>query len=189
MRIGILGGTFDPIHNGHLYLAKKVLQRLRLKKIIFIPTYLTPHKRDRIITPALHRYRMVKLAVSKNKRFEASDIEIRRKGRSYSVDTLKFLRKKYGSSAELFFIAGSDSLKDIDKWKNLKTITRLSTFVVVERPGFKLKDVPSDFMVLKINAKDISASAIRKNIKCGRGIKKTIPSSVKTYIGRHGLYL
>ena len=189
MRIGILGGTFDPIHNGHLYLAKKVLQKLRLKKIIFIPTYLTPHKRNIKITSALHRYRMVKLAVSKNKRFEVSDIEIRRKGRSYSADTLKLLKKKYGKSAEIFFITGSDSLKDINKWRNLETITKLSTFVMVKRPGFKLKDVPSDFMVLKINAKDISSSAIRKNIKCGRSVKKTIPSSVRDYISRHSLYI
>lgn len=189
MRIGILGGTFDPVHFGHLYLAEKVCQRMRLKKIIFIPTYLTPHKRDIRITSAVHRYKMAALAVKRNKRFEISDIEIKRKGRSYSVETLKALRKKYGASAEMFFITGSDSLKDIDKWKNLKTITRLCRFVIVSRPGFELKNIHPDFVVLKIDAKDISSTMIRKRIKSGGGIKKMVPQAVRDYIDKHGLYV
>ena len=114
MRIGLLGGTFDPIHNGHLYLAKKVSSKLSLEKIIFIPTYLPPHKTDVKITPARHRYNMVRLAIAGNKRFEASNIEIKRKGRSYSVETLRQVRKRYGNSAEIFFITGSDSLQEHD---------------------------------------------------------------------------
>lgn len=188
MRIGILGGTFDPIHFGHLHLADKVCQRLRLKKIIFIPTYLTPHKGGIKITPAAHRYRMAAFAVKKNKKFELSDIEVRRKGRSYSVETLKSLRKKYGTSAEIFFITGSDSLEYIDKWKDVKAITRLCRFVVVKRPGFRLKNVPPDFLVLRIGAKDISASTIRDRIKNGRGIEGMVPRQVKAYIDKYGLY-
>lgn len=189
MRIGILGGTFDPIHLGHLYLAKKICQNLNLKKIIFVPTYVTPHKKDVDISSAIDRHRMVSLAIAKNKRFEMSDIEIKRKGRSYSVETLKALRKKYGVSTEIFFITGSDSLKDIDKWKNLKTITRLCKFVVVKRPGFGLRNVPSNFLVLKIGAKDIRATMVRQRVRKGRSIEKMVPHSVRSYINKHRLYV
>jgi len=188
MRIGILGGTFDPIHFGHLYLAEKICQNLNLKKIIFVPTYVTPHKKDVDISSAIDRYRMVSLAIAKNKGFEISDIEIKRKGRSYSVETLKALRKRYGASAEIFFITGSDSLKDIDKWKNLKAITRLCKFAVVKRPGFGLRNIPSNFIVLKISAKDISATMVRQRIKDGKGVEKMVPRSVRNYINKHRLY-
>ena len=121
MRIGILGGTFDPIHLGHLYLARKVLSKFSLNKIIFIPVYLPPHKKNIKITDAKHRCNMLKLAVANYKRFKVSDIEIKRKDLSYSVETLHEFRKQYGVSTELFFITGSDSLKELHKWKNLKT--------------------------------------------------------------------
>ena len=117
MRIGILGGTFDPVHNGHIYLAKKVCQRLKLSKIIFIPAYIPPHKKGTKVTQARHRHNMLKLAIRGNKIFKISDMEIKRKGRSYSVQTLRQLRKRYGQKAEIFFITGSDSLQELDKWK------------------------------------------------------------------------
>ncbi|MFC1623807.1 nicotinate-nucleotide adenylyltransferase [Candidatus Omnitrophota bacterium] len=188
MRIGILGGTFDPIHEGHLYLAKKVLKRLSLKKIIFILTYLPPHKKNIKTTPAGHRFNMVKCAIKNNKKFEVSDIEIKRGGRSYSVETLREIRKLYGDPAEIFFITGSDSLKGLGKWKNLKEILKLSRFVVVKRPRFTIKDAPSSFISLKVNAKDISASLIRNRIKKGKSITKLTPKAVRDYIKKHDLY-
>ena len=188
MRIGILGGTFDPVHNGHIYLAKKACRKLSLDKVIFIPTYLPPHKKGVKVTSARHRFNMLKLAIHGNKKFKISDMEIKRKGRSYSVETLRRLRKKYGRKAELFFITGSDSLKELNKWKNLDEILRLCKFVIVERPGFTVKKAPESFMLLRINAKDISATDIRKRIKSGNSIIPLLPAAVKRYIYRYRLY-
>ena len=189
MRIGILGGTFDPIHNGHIYLAKKVLKGLSLDKIIFIPTYLPPHKKNKRITPARHRYNMVRLAIGGNNRFHISDIELKRKGRSYSIETLSKLRKRYGKNAMIFFITGSDSLKELKKWKNLKGILKLCKFVVVKRPGFPIKNMHSNFTALRINAKDISARDIRKKIRNGRSGNQAVPKKVYSYIKKQALYI
>ncbi|MCX5693220.1 MAG: nicotinate-nucleotide adenylyltransferase [Candidatus Omnitrophica bacterium] len=188
MRIGILGGTFDPAHKGHIYLAKKACAKLRLDKIIFIPSYLPPHKKGVKVTPAKDRFNMLKLAMQDNKKFKISDMEIRRRGRSYSVETLRRLRKKYGKKAELFFITGSDSLKELNKWKNLKEILTLCRFVVVERPGFKTSKPPKGFIFLKISAKDISATDIRGRIKSDKPLNNFLPDSVKRYIYRYKLY-
>ena len=188
MRIGILGGTFDPVHEGHIYLAKKSCAKLRLDKIIFIPSYLPPHKIGVKVTSPRHRFNMLKLAIKGNKKFRISDMEIKRRGRSYSVETLRCLRKKYGQKAKLFFITGSDSLKELDKWKNLPEILRLCRFVVVERPGFKIKNPPKGFSALKINAKNISATNIRNRIKANKPLGQLMSGLVEAYIYRHGLY-
>jgi nicotinate-nucleotide adenylyltransferase len=188
MRIGILGGTFDPVHNGHIYLAKKACATLRLDKIIFIPTYLPPHKKDIKITSARHRFNMLKLAIQDNKKFKLSDMEIKRRGRSYSVETLRRLRKKYGKKAKLFFITGSDSLKELHNWRNLQEILKLSRFVVIERPGYKLNNVPDGVIVIKIGAKDISATDIRNRLRTNKPVGRLIPRLVKVYIHRHELY-
>jgi len=188
MKIGVLGGTFDPIHNGHIYLAKRVCQKLALDKVLFIPTYFPPHKKGAKVTPAKHRYNMLKLAISGNKKFKISNMEIKRKGRSYSVETLRRLRKKYGQKAELFFITGSDSLKELDKWKNLKEILSLCKFVIAKRPGFGIKKAPENFVFLKINAKNISARDIRNKISSDKSISNLIPGAVKNYIYKYKLY-
>lgn len=188
MRIGILGGTFDPIHLGHLYLARKVLSKLSLKKIIFIPTHLPPHKKGVKIIAARHRYNMVKLAIANNKNFKASDIEIKRRGRSYSVKTLRQLRKKHGPSVELFFITGSDSLRELSKWRDLKEILRLCKFVIVRRPRFAVKKTSRHFTILNINAKDISSTDVRNRLKKGRSVKRLIPAKIRRYIEKYKLY-
>ena len=189
MRIGILGGTFDPIHLGHLHLAKKVRDRLLLNKVIFIPTNLPPHKKNIRVTQARHRYDMIKLAIGNYKRFEVSDVELKRKGRSYSVETLKHFRKRHGLAAEIFFITGSDSLTALNKWKSLKRILRLCKFVIVKRPRFKIRGTPGEFIVLDVDAKDISSTKIRNRVRSGQGIGKFVPKKVKKYIQRHDLYI
>jgi len=188
MRIGILGGTFDPVHEGHLYLARKVSGILSLEKIIFIPTYLPPHKKNIRIASAAHRYNMLKLAVKNNKKFEASDIEIKRKHRSYSIETMRQLRRKYGPCAEIFFITGSDSLRELDTWRRFREMLGLCRFVVVKRPHFKLKGALQRFIVLRINARDISSTDIRHRIKKSLPITKLVPKKVRDYIQRHRLY-
>ena len=189
MRIGILGGTFDPIHLGHLHLAKKVLDRLLLNKVIFIPTNLPPHKKNIRVTQARHRYNMIKLAIENYKRFEVSDVELKRKGRSYSVETLKHFRKRYGPAAEIFFITGSDSLTALSKWKSLRRILRLCKFVIVKRPRFKIISTPGEFIVLDIDAKDISSTKIRTMIRNSQGTGKFVPKKVEKYIQKHDLYV
>ena len=188
MRIGVLGGTFDPIHNGHLYLAREAQKRLCLGKVIFIPAHLPPHKKGVRVTPARHRYSMVKLAIKGINGLQVSDVEIKRKGRSYSIQTLKQLRKLYGARTEIFFITGSDSLKEINIWKDLRGILGLCKFVVVERPNFSIVNPRRSFIVLRIDAKDISATDIRKRIRSGQSIKKLVPAKVKAYIKRNHLY-
>lgn len=188
MRIGILGGTFDPIHNGHIHLARELCKRLALKKIIFIPTYIPPHKPDTKISSGIHRYNMVKLAIARSKKFELSDIELKRKGRSYSVDTLRQLKRRYGKRVQLFFITGSDSLKDINKWRDTEEILKLCTFVVVKRPGFRVRNADHCFPILDINAKDASSSDIRRRLKNHRSITRLVPARVRDYIEKCGLY-
>lgn len=189
MRIGILGGTFDPVHKGHIYLAKKACAKLRLDKIIFIPTYLSPHKKGIKVTSAKHRYNMLRLAIAGNKKFKISDMEIKRRGRSYSVETLRRLRKRYGHEARIFFITGSDSLNELDRWKDLVEILKLCRFVVVERPGFKAMKLPLGCMFLKIGAKDISATEVRPIVKQGGSLAQLVPGSVINYIRRNKLYI
>ena len=189
MKIGILGGTFDPVHNGHMHLAEKISKKLSLDKLIFIPVYIPPHKKGAKVTQARHRYNMLKLAVSGSKIFKLSDMEIKRKGRSYSIETLRRLKRKYGANAELFFITGSDSLGELDKWKDLEEILKLCKFVVVERPGFKTKNPPENIIYLKVSAKDISATKIRGLIKTGRHLSDMMPHMVERYIYRNKLYI
>jgi nicotinate-nucleotide adenylyltransferase len=189
MRIGILGGTFDPAHNGHIYLAEKVCRKLKLSKIIFIPTYIPPHKKGVRVTPAKYRYDMLKFAITGYKKFKISDMEIKRKGRSYSIETLRRLRRKYGAKADLFFITGSDSLRELGKWKKLEEILKLCKFVVVERPGFKTKNIPEGFIFLKVGAKDISATDIRNGIKTGEDPARFITGKTAAYIRRNKLYI
>ncbi|MDP8230227.1 MAG: nicotinate-nucleotide adenylyltransferase [Candidatus Gorgyraea atricola] len=188
MRIGILGGTFDPIHNGHIHLARELCKRLALKKIIFIPTYIPPHKPDIRISSGTHRHNMVKLAIARSKKLELSGIELKRKGKSYSVDTLRQLKRRYGKKAQFFFITGSDSLKDIDKWRDIEEILRLCTFVVVKRPGFSMRNIDPRFLTLHINAKNVSSSDIRRKVKDRQSITRLVPASARNYIEKRGLY-
>ncbi len=188
MRIGILGGTFDPFHLGHLYLARKACAKFSLDKILFIPVYRPPHKKPIKLTPAKHRYNMLRLGIEGNRRFEVSRIEIRRKGTSYSVYTLRHLRKKYGSLAQIFFITGSDSLGLLGVWKNLKEILGLCKFVVVKRPNFAVEKASPKLIFLDIKAKDISSTDIRERLQRGLSVTHLVPRGVYNYIKKHKLY-
>ena len=135
MRLGVFGGTFDPIHNGHLMVAEQCRDRLSMERVLFVPARLPPHKRERPLTAPHHRMAMVRLAIASNPGFEASSIELGRPGPSYSVDTLRQLRQNQPEDTEMFFIMGADSLNDLASWHNPAGLLANCKLIVVSRPG------------------------------------------------------
>ncbi|RJP29027.1 MAG: nicotinate-nucleotide adenylyltransferase [Candidatus Omnitrophota bacterium] len=188
MKLGILGGTFNPIHVGHLIMAEEIREKLSFDHVIFVPTFLPPHKDSSDIASAGDRYKMVKMAIEGNKYFSVSDIEIKRKGPSFTIDTLGELRKVY-PKAELFFITGSDLLNYLDEWKDLDEIIKMVKFIVATRPGYPLEKIPSYISKINIRAVDISAFEIRKSIREGKSFRYLVPDKVFRYILRKRLYI
>ena len=186
-RIGILGGTFNPPHLGHLVLAQESLRKLKLDKVIFIPTSIPPHKKVGDDN-AYMRHKMVALACRGNPQFEVSKIELERREVSYSVDTLRKLRNKYGKSTKLFFIAGSDSLNELESWKNIDEVMKLANFVVAVRPGFPVAKLKRKVRFIKIPALDISSSMIRNCLRLSQPVRYLVPESVRRFIVKHRLY-
>lgn len=187
MKIGILGGTFNPIHIGHLILADEAREKLSLDKIIFVPANLAPHKDDSDIAAPAERFKMIKLAIKGNKNFAVSDIEIKRFGRSYTIDTVKEFNQLY-SKDELYFITGSDLLKYLEDWKDLSEILKLVKFVVATRPGYPLEKIPSYIQTVAIRAVDVSAFEVRSCIKEGKSFRYLVPEAVFSYINTKRLY-
>ncbi|MCU0652541.1 MAG: nicotinate-nucleotide adenylyltransferase [Candidatus Omnitrophica bacterium] len=188
MKIGILGGTFNPLHIGHLILAEEAREKLCLDKIIFVPAALPPHKSDTEIALARARYEMIKLAIKGNEYFSVSDLEIKRPGRSYTIETVKELSRVYPKD-ELYFISGSDLLKYLAEWKDLNEIIKIVKFVVATRPGYPLEDIPAYIQTVAIRAVDVSAFEIRECIKKGLSFRYLVPDAVFNYIRRKRLYL
>jgi nicotinate-nucleotide adenylyltransferase len=187
MKIGILGGTFNPVHIGHLILAEEVREKLLLDRIIFVPTNIPPHKEPEEIISAEERFKLLKLAVKGNRFFLVSDLEIKRTGFSYTIDTIRQLKKKYFKD-ELYFITGSDLLTYLNDWKDLNEITGMVKFVVATRPGYPLEKIPSYIKTLAIRAVDISAFEIRLAIKHKRSFRYLVPEAVQKYIAKKRLY-
>jgi nicotinate-nucleotide adenylyltransferase len=186
MKIGILGGTFNPIHFGHLHLAERVREKLSLDKVIFIPANIPPHKDNTDIAAPKNRLKMIKLAILDNPCFLVSDIEIKREGVSYTIDTLKILRKKF-KNAELFFIIGSDEVRGLNSWKDIENIKEIVQFVVAKRPGYSLNNL-NDFIQIEIEEMDISGYQIRKRIREDKSIRYLVPEKVRRYILKRKLY-
>lgn len=187
MKIGILGGTFNPIHIGHLILAEEAGEKLSLDRLIFVPAYLPPHKDNSGIAPAGERLKMVRLAIKDNRNFFVSDIEIRRDGRSYTIDTLKGFKKNYPKD-DLYFIIGSDLLKYLEEWKELNEIISMVKFITATRPGYPLEKIPSYIKTMEIRAVDVSGFEIRSRIAQGKSFRYLVPESVFNYISKNGLY-
>ena len=190
-KIGILGGTFDPIHMGHLVLAEQVKEKLKLDQVIFIPCFSPPHKRGRKLSPAKDRFHITRLAVDGNPFFLVSDIELKRKGFSYTVDTLRQLKNLYPNS-KIYFLTGSDALNEIHTWKDPEKIYKLAKMVIATRPGFDEFDPEDHFakksIIINITGVDIYSSQIRGRVKKGQSIKYLVPSKVEKYIKRKKLY-
>ena len=188
MSIGILGGTFNPIHIGHLILAEEALSKLKLDKVVFIPTYLPPHKDVEGKIKPKDRLKMVELAVEDNPAFECSSLEIDSRKMSYSIDTLKSLKKKYGEDNQLYMITGSDLLKDLFSWKDVNEIFKMSKFIVANRPGYPVEDVPEGVETVVITPIEVSSEDIRRRLKEGRSIRYLVPEKVRQYRVSRGLY-
>ena len=200
MKIGLFGGTFDPIHVGHLILAEQVREVFELNKVIFIPSSSPPHKNAKDITPASLRLKMVELAIQGNDFFEISTIELDRSNPSYSIDTVKEFRKKH-SIDSLFFIVGTDSLFEMHAWYKVDELVKLCQFIYVYRPGFSIqgksgKDLRLDVETfndltrhsVKIAPMGVSSTEIRMRIAERRSIRYLVPNGVLKFIENEGLY-
>jgi nicotinate-nucleotide adenylyltransferase len=212
-----MGGTFNPVHYGHLAAAEEVRERLNLGHVLFVPSFLPPHKPEEEIPSAVQRMEMVLLATGSNSRFSVSDIELKRGGRSYTVDTVDALRSSSPGS-EFFFITGVDSFLDIRTWHRWEHLLRICTFAVLSRPGYRFSDLAAiDFMntveqdlaaldrneitqadvragrftlsLQRISHYEISSTEIRKRVREGRSIKYHLPESVEQYIITNELYV
>ena len=199
--VGIMGGTFDPIHVGHLAAAEEVREALALERILFMPAGIPPHKPDRIITPPAHRVAMVELAIAGNPAFELSRVEIDRTGPSYTVDTVGELQaaaRAEGREADLVVILSAESLRGLPTWHEPERLLGLARLAVVPRDGFPTpgrawveEHFPgSEERIVFLDAPrlKLSATSIRKRVAAGRSIRYLVPDAVIGYIGDHGLY-
>ncbi|HHV58143.1 MAG TPA: nicotinate-nucleotide adenylyltransferase [Firmicutes bacterium] len=195
-RIGIMGGTFDPIHYGHLVAAEAARAAFDLEPVLFVPNRLPPHKKDYPVSDAKHRYLMTVLATITNPHFEVSRVELDREGYSYTIDTLRLLRAKFGPTVDLYFISGADAILDLLSWKDVDDLLGLCYFIAATRPGYKLsvelghlqRKHASRVFTVEVPALAISSTDIRRRVREGKPIKYLLPESVENYIYKHGLY-
>ena len=213
MKWGLFGGTYDPIHLGHLRCAEEVLEIFDLNRIIFVPASKPPHKIDAEITSFYHREQMITLAIEGNPVFSFSNVEKERKDTSYSVETVEYILKKYMENLELYFILGQDAFHAIQTWKDWQRLLLLCNFVVMTRPGYEDRGLegilPADFasrftyddtvkgfrgptghviFFRGVTFLDISSSDIRQRVRAGKSIKYLVPDAVRHYIAKNSLY-
>ncbi len=199
-RVGILGGSFNPIHIGHLLLAQSALDQFELGRVFFMPCHIQPHKARDMLADDRHRLAMVELGIGDNLQFEPLDIELRRGGTSYAIDSVAELQALCPDS-ELFFIIGADTLRELHGWHRIGELLQRCTFVTLARPGFALEaltpddlgfDAPTARHLLSHVALgrrvDVSSSDIRHRVAEGMSIRYLVPDEVEMYICEHGLY-
>ncbi len=194
-RLGVMGGTFDPIHHGHLVTAEEALWQFDLDGVVFVPTGLPWMKDHPQVSPAEDRYLMTVIATSPNPHFEVSRLEIDRAGETYAVDTLAALSEEHGPKTELFFITGADAILEIFHWKDPEEVLSLAHFIAATRPGYDIARFEAEaptahpkVSVMSIPALAISSTGIRDRVKEGRPIRYLVPEGVVTYIDKAGLY-
>lgn len=194
LRLGIMGGTFDPIHYGHLVTAEEALVQFNLDRVLFMPTGQPARKQDREVTPAEHRYLMTVIATANNADFEVSRMEVDRPGPTYTVDTMLELRDIHGPQAELFFITGADAVWEILTWKDSAILSDVCTFIAATRPGYDLSRFSAEdaarlrIEFMEVPALAISSTDIRERVRNRRPVRYLLPESVASYIAKHGLY-
>lgn len=191
MKIGIFGGTFNPPHIGHLITAESVREALALDRIVFMPSYISPHKQEGEEQSSHHRFTMTKMAIATNNRFDISREEIEKGDTSYTIDTLKHLRKIYDNGS-MYLIIGMDNYITFHLWKEPKRILEQSTVVVMNRPNYpqRINEIIGTTNVIFVDVPDIdvSSSDIRQRIKKGKSVKYLVPDEVERYIIDNGLY-
>lgn len=197
-RIGLMGGTFNPIHMGHLITAEAVWETFGLDEVLFIPSAHPPHKDEHGMIAPNHRLRMTELAIRGNPHFRISDIELRRQGPSYAVDTVRTLKEIYGDDAELYFITGADAVNDLSTWYHARELLGVCHFIAATRQGAELdmERLQAHFGELgkthihrlPTPALEISSTDIRERLLQGRSVRYLVPAVVEEYIGKEGLY-
>ena len=198
-RYGVFGGTFDPVHTGHLIAAERVKDALGLDSVLFVPAGTPPHKSAASVSEPEHRYLMTLLATLDNPGFRVHRVDLDRPGRSFTVDTLALLRKEYGPETELFFIMGADSLADLPTWHEPGRLLRENRIAVATRPGWQVERIKEALgtlypafaervLTVEIPAIGVSSSEIRSRVAQGRSIRYLVPHAVERYIEKHGLY-
>lgn len=196
-RRAVFGGTFDPPHVGHLILAEWVRTALDLEEVIFAPVAQPPHKRGRVLTPALHRVMMVHLAIASTPHFSLSLVDVNRPGPHYTADTVRLLSAQWGGPDTFYYLIGADSLADLPTWYRPQEILRVCPLAVVDRPGVHVdlealeRAIPGvSQRVVRVEAPlvGISSTEIRRLVAAGRSIKHLVPDRVEVYIREHGLY-
>lgn len=196
-KIGLLGGTFDPVHNGHLYMANTAYKEFNLDKIVFLPLNTPPHKSSPIVS-ATNRLDMLNIITANSNHFIVWDLEIKRQGLTYSIDTLSELKQSYPTD-EFYYIIGSDTLLELKNWKDFNKISSLCNFIFINRPNtdpqkiqqtIQLLQTQYNTKILTVNAlaPDISSTLIRQNTKKALPINDLVPKSVQDYITKHKLY-
>lgn len=190
-RVGVMGGTFDPIHHGHLVAASEVAALFQLDEVIFVPTGEPWQKSGRAVSPAEDRYLMTVIATASNPRFSVSRVDIDRPGQTYTVDTLRDLRRAAGEGTELFFITGADALAQIFSWRNAEELFALAHFIGCTRPGHTLSDPgfpDGGVSLVEVPALAISSTDIRRRRHGGEPVWYLVPDGVVQYISKRGLY-
>ncbi len=201
-RIGIMGGTFDPVHTGHLIIAQEAGWRLELDRVLFMPAAIQPHKKHQHITPNEHRLEMVRLATASNPLFQVETLEIEQGGLSYTANTLEVLHKRYNSplETELFFIIGADAAAELLSWYRPARVLELVKLAIVGRPGYvlSLDKLQAGLPEIKLSERicqvevpliEIAANCIRSRVQLGEPISYLVPPEVENYIRQHKLYL
>lgn len=196
LRIGIMGGTFDPIHIGHLILAEEAWQQFGLDVVLFVPAGDPPHKSGRVVARGEDRLEMVKLAVNDNEHFEYSTVELDRTGPSYTVDTIRELRRLLGESTQMYLLIGTDEARNLMTWHDPYGIQKLATIAVADRPNYTFEsaarrlpeDLARGLVRLRTPRVDISSTDIRQRVKANLSIRYLVPRAVETYIFDKGLY-
>jgi nicotinate-nucleotide adenylyltransferase len=192
-----MGGTFDPIHYGHLAAAEEARVKMHLERVLFVVANVPPHKLDEEVTPVEHRLAIVSLAIASNPHFVISRVDVDRSGPSYTVDTISILQEEWGQETEIYFIMGLDSLVELPTWHQPQRLIQLCRPVVVRRPGFEadmaqleasIPGISSRVEIIDMPEVDISASDLQRRIREGLPIKYQVPEEVERYINDHGLY-
>jgi nicotinate-nucleotide adenylyltransferase len=195
-RVGIMGGTFDPVHYGHLVTAEAAREWYGLQEVVFVPSGHPPHKTAGTVSDFWSRYQMAVLATATNPFFEVSRMEYERGGHSYTVDTVRAFRQLYGEATELFFVTGADAILEIIEWKQPEELLAMCRFIAATRPGYDLRQLNAllgeyfsgSVSILEIPAPNISSSDIRERVRRGASIKYLVPEAVEAYIIKNRLY-